>query len=266
MAHSGSAAKYFVYEIGCGGKKVLFRRVTHERESTAFFINGARPARLRTGSAYVHRRWIRGGASCEGSVRCWCVSGPVFSFRDYSLHIISIFKLLVRHLTESRVRRIQRCDWKIFRVIGRCWTNKNMHFGRRFVARVGWALCAGPARVASPVGGASWLGEPGQWGACACLVMGRGFWQGTPEEAHPAGVTLPENQVLRRFGPPAPYLPPLSSSQWCLVRASARRWGLVGTSLSAYWPLFAGLCRVLFALWHLQKERLIEEKESDEWY
>ena len=129
MTHSGSAAKYFVYEIGCGGKKVLFRRVTHERESIAFFINGARPARLRTGSAYVHRRWIRGGASCEGSVRCWCVSGPVFSFHDYNLHIINIFKLLVRLLTENRVRRIQRCDWKIFRVIGRYWTNENVHFG-----------------------------------------------------------------------------------------------------------------------------------------
>jgi len=91
------------------------------------------------------------------------------------------------------------------------------------VRRVGAGLWSGPVRVASPVGGA----------------------QGTPEEARPAWVTLPENQVLRRFGPPAPYLPPLSSSQWCLVRASARRWGLVGTSLSAYWPLFVGLRRVL---------------------
>ena len=130
-------------------------------------------------------------------------------------------------------------------ITGRGFPARCQAFWRRFVARVGWALCASPARVASPVGGASWLGEPGLWGTCACLVMGRGFWQGTPEEAHPAWVTLPENQVLRRFGPPAPYLPPLSSSQWCLVRASARRWGLVGTSLSAYWPLFAGLCRVL---------------------
>ena len=121
-----------------------------------------------------------------------------------------------------------------------CW--------RRFVTRVGWALCAGPVRVASPVGGASWLGEPGRWGACACLVMGRGFWQGTPEEARPAWVTLPENQVLRRFGPPAPCLPPLLSSRWHLVRASlfaSSRWDLDGTSLSACWPLFAGLCRVL---------------------
>ena len=35
MTHSGSAAKYFVYESGCGGKKVLFGRVKHER-STEF--------------------------------------------------------------------------------------------------------------------------------------------------------------------------------------------------------------------------------------
>ena len=107
-----------------------------------------------------------------------------------------------------------------------CW--------RRIVARVGRALCAGPVRVASPVGGASWLGEPGRW--CACLVMGRGFWQGTPEEARPAWVALPENKVLRRFGPPAPCFPPLLFSRWHLVRASlfaGSRWNLVGASLSA---------------------------------
>ena len=45
-----------------------------------------------------------GGASCGVSVRCRCVSEPVFSFYGYSLHVINIFTLLVQYLTGSEVR------------------------------------------------------------------------------------------------------------------------------------------------------------------
>ena len=53
MTHSGSAAKYFVYESGCG-EKVLFGRVKHEINWSRFLITEGM-VQLPRGSARVRK-------------------------------------------------------------------------------------------------------------------------------------------------------------------------------------------------------------------